>query len=332
MKILFVDLQYDYGIKARGLNYIGEDGFRKTLVKLHHDVETFYYDEYLNPHRLADLQRDLIACADRVRSELIFFILFEGQFSIDTLERLKSKYTTVNWFCDDQWRFESFTCIYAPHFTYCITTDKYSVLKYHDVGQRNVIVSQWAAIDEHPLPEFKGYRYDVSFVGGVHPFRIWFIEQLKKRGINVEAFGHGWPNGSVSAERMNDIFRSSKINLNLSNSKSHDIRFVFSSFKTLKRYFRQGKDVSQIKARNFEIPFFGGLQLTEYVPGLDDHFAIGKEVICYKDLDEAELLIKYYLRHDEEREKVRQQGHLTALRSHGYAHRLQKVLEEIRKR
>jgi spore maturation protein CgeB len=191
-------------------------------------------------------------------------------------------------------------------------------------------VSQWAAIDEQPLPQFTGYQHDVTFIGGMHPYRKWFIEQLRKRGISVEAFGHGWPNGSVTADEMNKIFRNSKISLNLSNSKSHDVRFVFSSFSNMRKHFRKRKDFSQVKARNFEIPFFGGFQLAEYVPGLDDYFTFGKEVICYKDVDEAELLIRYYLRNDQEREQIRQQGHLKALQSHGYIHRLKKVLEEIK--
>jgi spore maturation protein CgeB len=48
MKILFVDLQYDYGIKSRGLNLIGQDGFKKSMEQLGHDVVPFYYDEYLS--------------------------------------------------------------------------------------------------------------------------------------------------------------------------------------------------------------------------------------------------------------------------------------------
>ena len=89
MKILFVDLQFDYGVKNRGINIIGEDGFRKTFLKLHHEVDTFYYDNYLKPPRLDDLQRDLIAAADRIHPDLIFFILFENQFAIETLKSLK---------------------------------------------------------------------------------------------------------------------------------------------------------------------------------------------------------------------------------------------------
>jgi spore maturation protein CgeB len=34
MKILYVDLKYDYGVKSRGINHIGQDGFLKSFKKL----------------------------------------------------------------------------------------------------------------------------------------------------------------------------------------------------------------------------------------------------------------------------------------------------------
>ncbi len=50
---------------------------------------------------------------------------------------------------------------------------------------------------------------------------------MKKRGINVSVFGIGWPNGQVSSDEMNDIFMNSRINLNISNSENHDLRYAF---------------------------------------------------------------------------------------------------------
>ena len=69
MKILFVDLQYDYGSKNRGINEIGERGFRQVFEKLGHEVECFYYDEYLK--NLAQLQVDLLEKARLFRPDLI---------------------------------------------------------------------------------------------------------------------------------------------------------------------------------------------------------------------------------------------------------------------
>jgi len=327
MKILYVDLQYDYGIKDRGRNIIGLDGFKKSFEELGHDVVMFYYDQYLN--NINPMQSKLKEFADEVKPDLIFFSLFGDQFEIETLNYLKSKYKTINWFGDDQWRFDDFTSKYAPYFTYCVTTDKYSISKYKKLGQNNIIYSQWAAINTHSIPEFNGYKYDISFVGGFHPYRKWFIETLQKRGLKIEVFGNGWENGPLSDNEMNQLFTSSKINLNIGNSNSFDLRYLLRHWKAFPLMLKSKKNARQIKARNFEIPYFNGFQLTDYAPSIENYFDLGKEVICYSDVDEAELLINYYLKNEEEREKIKKLSHKKAIENHGYLNRLRDVLESV---
>ena len=41
-------IQYNYGKKEWGTNYIGQDGFLRNFLKLGHEVVEFYYDDYLN--------------------------------------------------------------------------------------------------------------------------------------------------------------------------------------------------------------------------------------------------------------------------------------------
>lgn len=327
MKILYVDLFYDYGVKERGINAIGQDGFLSSLISLGHQVDTFYYDDLL--HSKDELQQTLLAKADESKPDLIFFCLFQEQFEPATLLQLKAKYTTLNWFGDDQWRFNDFTVKYCNAFTHCVTTDYFSVPKYQALGQRNVFYSQWAAINKHQIPQFEKYRYDVSFVGGAHPYRKCFVKQLAKLGIHVETFGHGWQNGQISSEDMSKIFISSKINLNLSNSINHDIRFILSSPRALKTFLTSTKSNSQIKARNFEIPYFNGFQLTDYVPTLESYFNIGSEVVCYTNVEEAATQIKYYLSNDLKRESVKSAGHIKAISEHAYINRLEGILRAI---
>jgi len=327
MKIVYVDLQYDYGIKERGRNIIGLDGFKKSFKELGHEVIAFYYDEYLQNTSI--LQSELINFTDEHTPDLIFFSLYQDQFDSETLLYLKSKYKTMNWFGDDQWRFDNFTYKYANAFTYCVTTDKFSIPKYHKLGQTNVLYSQWAAINTHEIPEFTAYKDDVTFIGGFHPYRKWFIDTLKKRGISIEAFGNGWENGPLDVKQMNELFVNSKINLNIGNSNSFDMRYLLSYWKAIPLLFRSKKNASQIKARNFEIPYFNGFQLSDYTPTIENYFDIGKEIVCYKDVDEAELLIKYYLKNEREREKIKLNGHQKAFNGHGYYHRLKEIMEQI---
>ena len=328
MKILFVELQYDYGVKSRGPNIIGIEGFQKTLERLGHEVVPFYYDDFLK--RTDELQSTLLKKADEVNPDLIFFILFQEQFKIETLKKLKKRYTTFNWFGDDSWRFDNFTSKYANAFTFCSTSDKFSLPKYKKIGQTNVMMGQWAVINTEPPKSLDvDYEFDVSFVGGFNYAREWFLKTLQNRGIKVSAFGNGWPNGAVSLERMNEIFLKSKINLNLSNSKSFDIRYVFSHPIRLAHTLKTRKNATQMKARHFEINYNGGFQLSDFSAGLDDYLVIGKEVVCYRDVDEATMLIKYYLECAEEREVIKRAGLERAVSEHTYEHRLREILKII---
>lgn len=328
MKILFVDIQYDYGIKSRGPNSIGQDGFKSSFEKLGHEVIPFYYDEYLN--NTNPLQKELLSFADKIKPDLIFFMIFRDHFKVETLEKLKEKYTTVNWFGDDTWRFDNYTSKYAPYFSWSITTDKFAIDKYKKLGVDNIFRSQWAAIDKHDEPSFDGdYKYDVTFIGAKHPYRKWFTDQLRKRDINVQCFGYGWDNGPLTNEEMNYIFRHSKINLNLANSNFLDLKYLLASPYNIAHAIKSTKTMSQIKARNFEIPYFGGFQLTDYVPTIEEYFEVGSEISCYSSLDEAELLIKYYLNNSSEREEIRLNGNNRSKDTHGYSNRISDFLKVL---
>lgn len=328
MKILYVDLQHDYGDIKRGFNQIGEIGFHQVFKKLGHDVTCFYYDEYLK--KTKELQGLLLAKADEVKPDLIFFCLYTNQFQFETLDILKSKYKTMNWFGDDQWRFDGFTSKYAPYFTYNVTTDLFSLTKYSKLGCKKVLLSQWAALNiEDVIPEHTDYAYDVSFVGGFNSARKWFIDELENQGIRVDAFGNGWPNGALSLSKMTELFQKSRINLNLSNSVTLDLRYLTHHYKNPIIAWKSKKSSSQIKARNFEIPYSGGFQLTDYVPTIEKYFELSKEIACYSNVDEAALLIKYYLENTAEREQIKAASVLRARNQHTYLNRFQEIFAQL---
>ena len=330
MKIVPVFLRYDYGIKSRG-DSLEYNGFYPALKQITDDVYPFWYDEYLN--KKEELQKRVIKFIDDVSPDIVFFILMKDEFSFDTFDYLKNKYTTINWFCDDQWRFENFTRYYAPHFTYSVTTDKFALSKYREIGYKNVILSQWASFGCSVNIDFEveaiKYKYDVSFVGGISGYRKWLINRLKRKGAKVECFGAGWENGRISFEEMAEIFKTSKINLNVSNSASYDIRYIFSSAKSLREFVKAKKRIEQLKARNFEIPAFGGFQLTNYVPSLEDYFDIGREVAVYTSIEDLVLQINYYLNNEEERREIMIGGYKKAINEGTYLNRLKEVFEKI---
>ncbi len=139
--ILLVGMQWDYCKPERGTS--GDKlVFLENLKKLAGHVDPFWFDEYMDNKE--QLQKDLVVKAHKVEPDLIFFLTYSDQFTFETLDELKNKYTTYAWFGDDQWRFDSYSSRYAPHFTYISTTDPWSVQRYKKIGV-NPILTQWAA-------------------------------------------------------------------------------------------------------------------------------------------------------------------------------------------
>jgi spore maturation protein CgeB len=326
-KIMYIGFKNEFGDKSNEAA-LNNKAFCQNFENLGYQVYPVWYDDFSHDK----LQEEIINKANEIKPDIIFFILQLSQIEESTLTQLKNNNVfIVNWFGDDQWRFDDFSCYYANCFDVCITTDKFSVDKYLELGQINIIRSQWASLESLTNVEVEKYKYDVSFIGGVSPYRKWIVKELGKRGIKVDCFGDNWANGRVNWEQMSEIFRTSKININISNSTQYDIRYLLSNPKNILNTLRSKKNKSQTKARIFEIPVHGGFELTEYVPSLEDYFDIGKELICYTGLDEAELLIKYYLTHEKERENIRLSGINKARNMHTFKHRIKNFMQEIEK-
>jgi spore maturation protein CgeB len=327
-KILTVLLQYDYGKRERGVS--GEKlWFHDNLGMLSSEVAAYWYDEDLE--NVEQLRLKIIAEATRVKPDLIFFAPYLDQFDAATLQTLREIAPTIAWFGDDHWRFDSFSSRLAPQYSHVITTDAWAIPKYQDIGIK-AILSEWAADAVQNPPVISNdvsYKHEISFVGGANEVRTWFIRELAKRGIQVECFGSGWPNGRVSFKEMNEIFSRSKINLNLSNSVPQDISFVLGRPRQFARWLISKKQSEQVKARNFEIPYMGGFQLSKYALGLERYLQIGNEVAVFNTVDECAKQIHYYLRNEDERHEIVKRSVARVRSEHTYLHRLEKILSQV---
>lgn len=329
-KILAVLMKWDYGIQSRGRSE-DQKSFGDSFEKLCNHVDYLWFDEYFD--KIDQLQRDIVIQAEKIKYDLIFVLTFTDQFTFETLDLLKKISPTVGWFGDDQWRFEEYSSKYAQHYSYVLTTDPWSVKKYQAIGI-SPILTQWAGYSlnhdkKGPIEGNAQFLYDVSFIGQYNPFRNWFLKELQKSGIMVKCFGPLWPNGRLSTEEMVQTFQKSRINLNISNSISHDIRYVLSGIRSFRNYLKSPKRVEQPKARNFEIPLAGGFQLTNYFLGLERYFTIGNELALYNTPEECIKQIRYYLENEENRNRIAINGHIRAKNEHTYYHRLKDVLQKI---
>ncbi len=96
---------------------------------------------------------------------------------------------------------------------------------------------------------------------------------------------------------------------------------IVAKWRELKKIVTKWKGVKnsgQIKARNIEIPYFGGFRLTDYYPGIEDYFRVSCEIAWYGNIDEAVLLILYFLDNEAQHKLIVIKSHEIAFRQHGY--------------
>lgn len=150
-------------------------------------------------------------------------------------------------------------------------------------------------------------KYDVCFVGHlVSQERIDFLDEVFKK------FPNFWFGSRLSryvkidpsiTDDCADIYKKSKIVLNPPTK-------------------------GDVNMRVFEGTATGSFVLTEDVYGLSNLFKYDEEIVTYKNTKEAIEKIKYYLKHDEEREKIADAGMKRTLKDHQYKQRLDVILKK----
>lgn len=143
--------------------------------------------------------------------------------------------------------------------------------------------------------------YDIGFVGrgGKKSTRERRLRILKEK----------YPNsfiGVLDFKKMSEVYSASRIGFN-------------SSLK------------NDINMRVFEIMASGCFLLTDFIKdnGFEDLFETGKHLVIYKDDRELLQLAEYYLKNEEEREKIAKQGYEWVAQNHTYFHRAQKMFNYI---
>ncbi len=337
MRILYLGLKYDYGQPERGYSF-EHYTFFDTLRRVADHLIYFDFASLLRAGGKEWMNRRLLEVVQAEQPDLLFSVLFQDEVEPATLRAISRRTDTVtlNWFCDDHWRFDNFSRRWAPCFNWVITTDRRAVPKYARLGCTQVIHSQWAC--NHYL-----YRHltlppahQVTFVGQPHGNRVQVIDMLRAGGIAVETWGRGWENGRVDYEEMIHLFNASRINLNLPNASLCTRSLTARAAGMLRRRLLGMPSTvathavcDQIKGRNFEVPGCGGFLLTGRVEGLEQYYDIGLEIVCYDNIADLQDKIAYYLRHENERAAIARAGYARTLREHTYMQRFAEIFRRI---
>jgi spore maturation protein CgeB len=305
--ILYVGIRYDYGKKNWGLSFEHYE-FYETLLNMDYSLIYFDYDRIKQRFGIAKTSRMLQEAVYLYNPDILFYFHFHDWIEHYVWKEISNELPTktVIMLADDQWRYEETKPVWKL-FNLVVTTDGEGFEKRLKEGFSNVLLTQWGC--NHFL--YKDLNvprtYDVSFVGRCYGERKNFVDTIRKKGANVATFGLGWGNGGrVSQADLMKIYNRSKIALNLSLSS-------------------EGGKI-QIKAREFEAVGCGSLLLTKETKEIAKYFTPDEEIITYRDANDAAQKIGYYLKNNDERERIAKKGYERLIREHTMEKRFLEIL------
>ncbi|MFQ5736838.1 MAG: glycosyltransferase [Thermodesulfobacteriota bacterium] len=243
-------------------------------------------------------------------------------FSIEFFRELQKRLFTVMTLGDSDHYFDLRDVYYGQCMDLVVVYDCLSRYRFNQYGMD--AISFYSSFDgqRYAKDEAAEKDIDVSFVGDVaHKLeRMEYIDFAEGNGVPVDVFGTGSKGGQVSLERMVEIFNRTKVNLNFTRI-------------SLKNAIRKEPQINlrlrQIKGRIAEIALCGGFVLTEYVPGIEEVFEPGTEVVTFDSRKEFIERLKYYLAHDAQREEIARRGHERALRDYDVGRAIPGLVKRI---
>jgi spore maturation protein CgeB len=87
-----------------------------------------------------------------------------------------------------------------------------------------------------------------------------------------------------------------------------------------------------VNQRLFDVPACGAFLLTDWREQLNGLFESARETACYRDPGEIPGLVRHYLDHPGERDRIAEAARKRVLAEHDYTHRLKSMLKTLRRR
>ncbi len=146
------------------------------------------------------MNSELLAIIKSKCPNLVIFVPQTDEFLPEIITEIGKYSSTLAYYFDDVWRIQ-YSLHWANYFKYVTTSEFTGLDKYFKAGLSNAIYSPFAC----NVAFYKKIKckkiYDVTFIGGYNPYREWYINYLKRKGIDIHVWGNGWGNGTFKFKR-----------------------------------------------------------------------------------------------------------------------------------
>lgn len=155
---------------------------------------------------------------------------------------------------------------------------------------------------------------DVAFLGNPHhPFRLQVLHRIADEGYRVHIYTNPANAKTWRQKGFEHVFP---------NVHDADMAPVCASARFILGVgFFPDEWEGYWSSRPYLTLAAGGLFLTQYVRGMEEHFVHGRHLLWWRDVDECLELIRQYTPRTEEREKIRRAGYEHVHAHHSYRQR-----------
>jgi spore maturation protein CgeB len=313
------------------------------------------------------LERELLRQVEEAHRhrpiDLFFSYFYSACVTPETIREIRRLgILTVNWYCNGSYQFDLVADI-APAYDYCLVPEEFRLADYRRIGAHPLYCQEAANPNVYRRRDLP-VEFDVTFVGQRYGDRPAYIRRLLDAGVDVRVWGPGWlPAATATAgrsrwrKRLELLGRpsgwrhlarrvagraapaapSDGIPLAVCGPPLPDDQLIgmYSrskislGFSTCGDTHLTDRRIVQVRLRDFEAPMSGAFYMVEHMPELEQFFEPDREIVCYSGPEEMVDKARYYLAHDDERERIRQAGHARALRDHTWHRRFETAFAQM---
>ncbi|MFB3161484.1 glycosyltransferase [Neobacillus sp. 179-C4.2 HS] len=302
------------------------DAWIMKELKKKHEVKLFQFKE-----GLTKLQLETKEFKPDMALTLVGFKL--PLQMVDWLKKHQVK--TAVWFTEDPY-FMDRTKVLSQYYDFVFTIDSAAQDYYKNNGHLQAHQLSLAAEPEVYKPKQVGakFRSDICLVGFPYPDRIHLIQYLlQNTSYHIKVVGkwasplfrfrsnprlmihEGWVDPSVVA----DYYNGAKIVLN-----------THRPFNLKGNQNKLGIVGKSINNRTFDVAACGTFQLIQFREDLPNHFINDEEIVSFKKNQELCQKLDYYLKTEDERQRIANNARKRVLQDHTFEQRLEKLLEIVK--
>ena len=254
---------------------------------------------------------------DELRPDLLISLKGESLLP-STIKNARSNFgvKTCLWYPDDPRFFNSLAKHIAPHYDAIYTYSNKAIELYKSIGIDKVSRLPFACDPEiHRAPEVERERNGRAvFVGTFSYKRYRFIRKLLKNGLPVDIVGPYWNrfigknviSNGVYGKHMADLFQRYSVCINI----------------------HQNLDYGP-NMRTFEVAGSAGFLLSDDSEDIAKFFAAGKEIVLYRDINDATDKIKMTLKGEIDINTISRNAYRRCQSEHTYDERIRRLLSDM---